>query len=534
MARTPIRLSAPNIVDALRDPHGFGGLACFRDLASWGRWLVFLKAVYGLPMDTDELEIFQHHTGRTAPLPGGYPVAVVIVGRQSGKTRIAGTVAAYEALIAPRVPDGESEFALLVSQDERGALRTLFSYAKAPFTRPLLKAAVVGKAKKDSFRLSNGLWIACYPCRPEALRGPRARVSVVDELGFFITSDGHPTDQEMLRAVRYTLQNTKGRLLILSSPAGQYGALWKLHQDWWANEKAQTLIWKGTSPEMNPTIDPEVLARQQREDPDGYRSEVLAEFRSGLSALLDGDLLDRAVPDGIREFAPALSYTYVGFFDPSGGRGDAMTLGIAHWHAADPLLFQLDCVRGWSGQNPSGIAAEAADLYHRYGIDVVYGDSYGAELIAEHFRTHGIAYEKAPEKTRLYLELNTLVNSRAVGLLDHPTLLRELRGLERKPGTSGRDKVDHRHGAHDDYANAAAGALVMAALLAAQPDTPPNQWTREEYADVRRAFPGLELIAWSETQQGLLDNIVVDHEAGFEHPDMRWRRWDGHRWNYLW
>jgi hypothetical protein len=139
MARTPIRLSAPNIVDALRDPHGFGGLACFRNLTSWSRWLVFLKAVYGLPLDTDELEIFQHHTGRTAPLPGGYPVAVVIVGRQSGKTRIAGTVAAYEALIAPRVPDGESEFALLVSQDERGALRTLFSYAKAPFTRPLLK-----------------------------------------------------------------------------------------------------------------------------------------------------------------------------------------------------------------------------------------------------------------------------------------------------------------------------------------------------------------------------------------------------------
>ena len=534
MARVPIRLPATDIISALGDPHGFGGLACFRNLASWSRWLVFLKAVYGLPLDDTELPIFQHHTGRTAPLPGGYPVAVVIVGRQSGKTRIAGTVAAYEALIAPRVPDGESEFALLVSQDERGALRTLFSYAKAPFTRPLLKAAVVGKAKKDSFRLSNGLWIACYPCRPEALRGPRARVSVVDELGFFITSDGHPTDVEMLRAVRYTLQNTKGRLLILSSPASQYGALWKLYTDWWANEKAPTLIWKGTSPEMNPTIDPEVLARQQLEDPDGYRSEVLAEFRSGLSALLDGDLLDRAVADGIRELQPAAGYTYVGFCDPTGGRGDLMTLGIAHVQAVDPPLVQLDCVRAWTGQNPSGAIAEAADCYHRYGIDTIYGDAYGAELVAEHFRTHGITYIQSPDKTRLYLEFHTLVNSRAVSLLDHPQLLRELRGLERRPGTSGRDKVDHRRGAHDDFANVAAGACVMATLLAAQPDPAPNAWTREEYADVRRAFPGLDLIAWSESQQGLLNNIVIDHEAGFEHPDMRWRRWDGRRWNYLW
>jgi len=154
--------------------------------------------------------------------------------------------------------------------------------------------------------------------------------------------------------------------------------------------------------------------------------------------------------------------------------------------------------------------------------------------VAEHFRTHGITYIQSPDKTKLYLEFHTLVNSRAVGLLDHPALLRELRGLERKPGTSGRDKVDHRRGAHDDFANVAAGACVMATLLAAQPDPAPNEWTRAEYADVRRAFPGQDLIAWSESQQGLLDNLVVDHEAGFEHPDMRWRRWDGRRWNYLW
>ncbi len=32
----------------------------------------------------------------------------------------------------------------------------------------------------------------------------------------------------------------------------------------------------------------------------------------------------------------------------------------------------------------------------------------------------------------------------------------------------------------------------------------------------------------------LLDNLVIDHAAGFEHPDMRWRRFDGQRWNYLW
>ena len=47
-------------------------------------------------------------------------------------------------------------------------------------------------------------------------------------------------------------------------------------------------------------------------------------------------------------------------------------------------------------------------------------------------------------------------------LLDVPDLLRELRGLERCRGTSGRDRVTHAPGGHDDCANACAGALVLA------------------------------------------------------------------------
>jgi hypothetical protein len=63
-----------------------------------------------------------------------------------------------------------------------------------------------------------------------------------------------------------------------------------------------------------------------------------------------------------------------------------------------------------------------------------------------------------------------LVNSGQVVLLDDPALLRELRGLERRRGTSGRDRVDHGPGGHDDRANAAAGALVGA--LRARPTDP--------------------------------------------------------------
>jgi hypothetical protein len=54
------------------------------------------------------------------------------------------------------------------------------------------------------------------------------------------------------------------------------------------------------------------------------------------------------------------------------------------------------------------------------------------------------------------------VNSRRVLFVEQAELMRELRGLERRRGSSGRDRVDHRAGSHDDLANSAAGALVLA------------------------------------------------------------------------
>jgi hypothetical protein len=94
----------------------------------------------------------------------------------------------------------------------------------------------------------------------------------------------------------------------------------------------------------------------------------------------------------------------------------------------------------------------------------VTGDRYAPGFVAEGFRGHGIRYDPSPmDKSALFLELLTAVNSGAVVLLDDDRLLRELRGLERRRGSNGgRDRVDHGPNGHDDCANSAAGALVLA------------------------------------------------------------------------
>ena len=63
-------------------------------------------------------------------------------------------------------------------------------------------------------------------------------------------------------------------------------------------------------------------------------------------------------------------------------------------------------------------------------------------------------------KSDLYREVLPLINSRRVELLDHPRLISQLTGLERRTARSGRDSIDHKPGAHDDIANACAECLA--------------------------------------------------------------------------
>ncbi|MBI3932394.1 MAG: hypothetical protein HY317_03185 [Acidobacteria bacterium] len=452
------------IIEALSDPHLFGALPAFHDLTSWRPWLAFLRAVYGLPMDDRDLELFRAHTGRQTPRAGGYPEAACIVGTQSGKSNVAALVGVFEA--AQAVMAGRRGlYVPLIAQDLRGAQRALLAYVREAVQASEVLRAEVARETADTLELAGGVSLGVYPCRPAAVRGIRAACVVVDELAFFIATDGRPTDREMLRAVRSRVATTGGKLLILSSPYAQAGALWELHRKHHGREDSPTLVWQATAPEMNPTLPADYLARMEAEDPEAYRSEVLGEFRAGISTLFDPEALEACVAEGVRERAPEDSPRpwYVSFVDAASGSGkDAFTAAVAHLVGERAVL---DVVRAWRPPfNPSGVIGEAADLLKRYGLRETTGDRYAPGFVSEGFRAAGITYHASErDRSALYLELLPAVNAGRgrVELLDDAELLRELRGLERRRGTSGRDRVDHRPGAHDDRANAAAGAVVL-------------------------------------------------------------------------
>jgi hypothetical protein len=97
----------------------------------------------------------------------------------------------------------------------------------------------------------------------------------------------------------------------------------------YGRDDSATLVWQAAAPEMNPTLPADYLQRMSEDDPEAYRSEVLGEFRAGVSSFLDPELLQACVTERV-EIPPAVGIVYGGFVDPSGGSRDAFALAIAH------------------------------------------------------------------------------------------------------------------------------------------------------------------------------------------------------------
>ncbi len=264
------------------------------------------------------------------------------------------------------------------------------------------------------------------------------------------------------------LATTQGPLIAISSPHTRKGALWEAYRDHFGREGDPVLVARAETQVMNPRISAAWIKRQFEKDPSAAAAEYGVTFRTDIETLFLAEAV-RDCMDDARERAPQQEIIYTAFCDPSGGAGDAMTLGIAH---ATGKQVVLDCLVEVEGRFvPAAVVARFAETLRRYGIYELFGDSYGREWVASEFREHGIEYrsptragsEAKLSKSELFLELLPMVNSRQAVLLNNERLERQLCLLERSVmGASGREKVDHPRGSHDDLANACAGVLVMA------------------------------------------------------------------------
>jgi len=453
-----------SILDAMDDPKLFA--PWFRG-KSWDAWRVFLAVLFALELTPANAEVYQRHTGRKVAPVAAFREVWLCCGRRAGKSLIAALIAVYialfrkyDALLAP----GEVATVLVIAADRKQA-RTILRYVRAFVNEIALLKKMVSRELKESIEFTNRTVIEVHTASFRTVRGYTVAAALNDEIAFFENSEeaSEPAG-EIVAAERPAMLTLPGALLLsLSSPHARRGPLWDAYQRYYAKDDPSVLFWKADSRSMNPNLDASVIAEAYERDPIAAAAEYGAEFRSDCDAFVPREIVEACVFKQTTEFPRAEGVRYFGFVDPSGGSVDAMTLAIAHCPIRGRAV--LDLVREVKPPfSPEAVVREFADTLKSYGIGEVTGDRYGGEWPRERFSAAGITYRPS-ERTRseIYLELLPLLNSKRVTLIDNARLVTQLSGLERHVSRSGAESIDHAPGGHDDLANAAAGAVVLAA-----------------------------------------------------------------------
>jgi len=433
---------------------------------SWMPWRVLLIAVMGEELTDAERAIYLQFTGRPHE-PGFIPAEFfAVAGRRSGKTRAAGTLAAYVSTLV--------DHSAYLATAERATIPVMaastvqaqkaFQACMVLEESPLLSLQIE-TSNSETIKLKTRCDIEVRPANHRTVRGLTSPLAIADEVAFYFT-DGQNTDSQILDAVRPSLQSGHhhGPLVCISSPHARRGELYDAFKNHWGPEgDPHVIVAKGASLEFNSTIDPATIERAYKRNPTVADAEYGGNFRSDVTNLLTVEAVDAAIDLGVIERPPRANVQYLAHADPAGGSGsDGFTLAIGHYENGVAII---DAVRERkSPYNPETVVAEYADLLRLYRCSAVTTDAYASEWNRAAWRKVGIEHRPASmTASEFYAALVPAVNSGQVALLDDETLKKQLVGLERRLSRGGREIISHAPNAHDDVANAVAG--VVAAIL---------------------------------------------------------------------
>ncbi len=496
---------------------------------------VAVKSFYGLPLSGEELNdwaVFQDNatadplgfTQSVRPTeyrPKEYDTLVAILGRRSGKSLlITSTILAYEAALGghqSHVLKNQDFQIFFVGQDLAMAGSHLKGVAAALSSSPLLSKYVVKDITAGIF-LKNGLTIVPQPPTIKSPRGMAIPVVVMDEVGFWYTDakSANP-DFEVYRAIRYAqMQFPNAKRIVTSTPWTKEGLLWQYNvvgtegvkircQDchtnhvWHCKHRLEEqlqhegvlVIHAPTAAMGNPEVTRKVLAKLQREDPDAFVRESMAEFVDSISGAMPAAFVASAMDLGVtsREVYPRKDHPedprpfYVAAMDPA-FRNDSFAFTIVHH---DPKLGMVqDRLAVWIPQkgiplNPAVVLDQIHSVLNEFGLNVIYSDQLALEAIQQLCSDRG--FTMVPEvftsqkKVKIFGSLEMLVKQRRLRLLDDATQYTQLVQLEKRKTANGTLQYGAPSNKHDDIATVLALAVYEATwmLTPATNAEPPKQ-----------------------------------------------------------
>jgi hypothetical protein len=433
---------------------------------TWAAWRSILLASQGEALTDLEREAFKRLTNREREPLERVEELWCVIGRRGGKTRAAAALATFMAALCDhrrKLAVGERGVCLLLAQNVKQA-SIAFGYVGGIFDSvPLLSKLVINRTA-DTISLSTGVDLEIRAASFRGLRGMTCVAVIADEACFWPSDESANADVEILNAVRPALSTTQGPLIVISSPYAKRGAVFEAYRAHFGEGgDKRILIAKGASRDFNPSLPQSVVDRALERDPAWASAEYLGEFRADLEVFISREAVEALVDSGVQVRAPLPNVRYSAFTDPSGGGGgDSFTCGVAHREQDGTVV--LDYV----GERPPPFNAqqtveEFAQVLREYRCTTVTGDKYAGSIVAQSFAACGITYNfSTRDRSQIYVDVLPLMTSGKLRLLDDRKLVAQIASLERRVG-AGRDRIDHPDHSHDDIANSACGAAVLAA-----------------------------------------------------------------------
>ncbi|HWE72962.1 MAG TPA: hypothetical protein VG328_07370 [Stellaceae bacterium] len=402
-----------------------------------------------------------------------YNMALIGRAKKNNKTTDLILAALYRLLVWPS-PAGNDCF--ILANDEQQAGDDLSLAKKLIAVNPVLANEVTVKAKSiDRIDGKGALTILPAGDVPGA-HGKTFLFIGFDEIHGYRTHDlfealaPDPTRPDVLTWITsYAgIVHAPGVPLYDFLQSGRRGDDPRMYFSWYASDF-------GTDPTFNQLETPEqranpsmaswpdaegYLAQQKKRLPSNkYRRLHLNLPGAPSGAAFSGEHVMAAIIPGRRALPYDSRCRYTAFVDMSGGSNDDAVLAIAH--KQDERLI-LDLIASQSGMppfNPRAAVAKFAAILRDYRINLVIGDAYGGQTFRQDFQTYGVTYQVMTwnSASDLFEDFEPRLTASEVELLDVPKLQEQLLTLIWRG-----NKITHQSGDHDDFANAACGALLLA------------------------------------------------------------------------
>lgn len=420
--------------------------------------------------------------------------AVWACGRRGGKTRLAALVSLADLFFDPQAdraiePGDERKSVVVGTNKDQG--RILLGYARRMVMRsPMVRSWLVSETQDALVFEHNSRTkiLQVAPCSSRGLRGHAYSTATLDEAAHFVVSgeEWDRTVEDVFRAVQPgTAQfGHAGRILIISSPLNDRNWFAKR---WARADRGELTGWSAaqvTTAEMNPRVSADYLGELERDEPDTFTAEYLAEFTAGGSQFFD--LARATVDDTLEPALASASDSWSTGLDPAVGN-DNFALAHVGRGAGDQLVLgpvitieQRRRARGgWTIEDKAQAwdhaLVQVAEQCRCYP-GRVFTDQHESQIVTNRLRELGvtaevIAMNAKPEgstgsesvKLLAFRELRDRLYSGHLILYKHDSLLEELARVQLKIEANGPKVILPRSAkGHCDMAQAVALAVYKA------------------------------------------------------------------------